>query len=224
MPGRVYRCVAQTEAGFIQQLAVSYIGHGYWFYVTGEVPPDKDPECVDQKLIERYGINISKWARARRRALGYSNVHYLRFNRRFILIASPGEHDREFFIKEPNIRDVRRDSIRFGDYSIGYKQGADGKWHPSVRIHPSAYRRLRLYFRQIAVHWPIEALIRELQDTGFEFYAPVRRQVANLMRLVNRVRKAAGREWIPFGAIDWRRRPVTVFGAVGAKDSVTLAA
>jgi len=38
-----YRCVATSLAGFLQQLTVSYLSHGYWFYVTGCIPDGKDP-------------------------------------------------------------------------------------------------------------------------------------------------------------------------------------
>ena len=37
------QCEAQSLSGFIQQLAVSYVAKGYWFYVTGQVPDHKDP-------------------------------------------------------------------------------------------------------------------------------------------------------------------------------------
>ena len=48
-----YRCVAISVAGFVQQLAVSYIANGYWFYVTGRIPEHKDPAVIDVKLIAR---------------------------------------------------------------------------------------------------------------------------------------------------------------------------
>ena len=63
----MYRCEVTTVAGFVQQLAVSYLVHGYWFYVTGRIPKHKDPRRVDEKLIARYGIDLSKWSRARRK-------------------------------------------------------------------------------------------------------------------------------------------------------------
>jgi len=53
-----YRCVATSVAGFVQQLAVAYVAHGYWFYVTGRVPEGKDPADVDRKLIARYEIGF----------------------------------------------------------------------------------------------------------------------------------------------------------------------
>ena len=54
-----YRCEAPTIAGFVQQLAVSYVANGYWFYVTGVIPEEKDPRRVDEKLISKYELAIS---------------------------------------------------------------------------------------------------------------------------------------------------------------------
>src|ERR1051326_2786433 len=119
----MYRCEAASEAGFVQQL-VLYLTQGYWFYVSGHVPERKDPRAVDAKLIERYGIDISKWARARRKRAGHANMQYLRYEQFFVLLATHGEHC--FFLEEKNFRDVRRDSISFAGYSIGFKKGADG--------------------------------------------------------------------------------------------------
>ena len=61
----MYRCVATSIEGFVQQLAVGYVTHGYWFYVSGWIPEGKDPLKTDAKLIERYGIDVSKWTRCR---------------------------------------------------------------------------------------------------------------------------------------------------------------
>src|SRR5262245_32373930 len=112
-----YRCEAATVAGFIQQLAVGCIARGYWFYVTGFIPPHKDARAVDQKLIERYGINCSKWTRHRRKQKGLANVQYLRFRRFFVLLSTSGEH--EFFRKESRIEDIRRRPIKCFGYSVG---------------------------------------------------------------------------------------------------------
>ena len=37
--GMEYRCVATSVAGFVQQLVSCYLPHGYWFYVSGIIPP-----------------------------------------------------------------------------------------------------------------------------------------------------------------------------------------
>src|SRR5262245_44493132 len=93
-----YRCAATSVAGFIQQLAVAYVGGGYWYYVTGSVPERKDPRVVDEKLVARYGIGLSKWARARRKQAGWASVQYIRHQRFFVLLATHGKH--RFFEEE----------------------------------------------------------------------------------------------------------------------------
>ena len=204
----MYRCVATTAEGFVQQLAVSYIVHGYWFYALGSVPGHKDPEAVDQKLIAAYGIDISKWARARRKRAGLANVHYLRFERTFVLIATKGEHK---FFEEERYRDVRRDSIHFAGYSIGYKRDGGGKWHASVRIHPDTYRELKAYFLEMASRRKPAELIRELSAIPYARFAPVRAQLLCIVRAVNEMRELAGLEPVQRFDLSLSRTPTTVF-------------
>ncbi len=207
----MYRCEATTVGGFVQQLAVAYVQHGYWFYVTGEIPERKCPLAVDAKLLDRYEIAISKWARARRKRRGGANVQYLRYGRFFVLMATRGEH--RFFEDEPTFRDIRRDSLSFAGYSIGYKLGADRKWHVSVRIHPSEYLKLKAYLMDLATYRSVENLTAEFQRIPFEPYAPVRRQFLNILRAVNRERKRAGFEFVDHMALRLRRRPLLPFAA-----------
>ena len=51
-----YRCIASSPEGLIQQVAVCYLRHGYWWYSTGRIPDAKDPTDVDRKLVAKYGI------------------------------------------------------------------------------------------------------------------------------------------------------------------------
>lgn len=212
----MYRCVAASEAGFVQQLAVSYLGHGYCFYVVGEIPATKDPATIDAKLIARYGIGISRWARARRKKAGLANMHYLRHGRFFILLATHGEH--RFFTEEPNFRDARRDAIRFAGYSISLKRGADGQLHPSVRIHPDEYRKLKAYLLSLAAHRSIENLTSVFATIRFERYAPVRRQILDILRAVNRDRAQAGFEAVPLVSAWLRRRVVRSLSGPPSRD------
>ena len=84
-------CAATSVAGFVQQLAVSIIRHGYFWYVTGNIPEVKDPTVIDGKIIRVYGINASKWVRARRKQSGAANIQYLRHERFFVLAATGGQ-------------------------------------------------------------------------------------------------------------------------------------
>jgi hypothetical protein len=212
-----YRYEATSLGGFLQQLAVAYLGHGYWFYVTGYVPEGKDPAAVDRKLLAKYQVAISKWAKARRKASGLANCQYLRHGHFFVILASHGEHP--FFAGEEGFKDAREEPIRFAGYSISVKRGAvDGRWHPSVRIHPENYRELRAYFVDRATHRTVEALSHELRRIPFEPYAPVRRQLLNILRAVNRTRKVAGLELVPTSALRLSRKGVKPFAVPELKE------
>ncbi len=87
-----YLCEVASIAGFVQQVAVSHLTHGYVFYSAGVVPDGKDPRLVDEKLVERYGLEISKWTRARRKREGIASVSYLRHLRFFVLLATLSRH------------------------------------------------------------------------------------------------------------------------------------
>lgn len=206
-----YRYEAKSLPGFIQQLAVAYVAHGYFFYVSGLVPEGKGPEAVDEKLLRKYRVGLSRWARVRRKRAGLSNVHYLRHGRFFVLLATKGEHP--FFAEEAKrVKDIRRDSLSFAGYSIGWKMGSDRKGHPSVRIHPKRYLELRDYFLELATRRSVEALALEFGRLPFEPFAPVRSQLLSILRKVNRKRREAGLEDVPVSALRLRRKVVRPFG------------
>lgn len=176
-----YRCVATSVEGFVRQLAVAYITHGYWFYVTGTIPEGKDPASVDAKLIDRYDIAISKWARCRRKKQGLANMQYLRQGRFFVLLATKGRH--EFFERErPVIRDVRRKSIKFAGYSIGCRKGRDGRWHASVRLSAHRYRDVRELVESARTPHAIAFAERTVRSLACSRFAPVRNQTYRLGR------------------------------------------
>jgi hypothetical protein len=201
-----YRCEATTVAGFIQQLAVAYVGRGYFFYVTGEIPERKDPRDVDTRIIEKYGIAIGKTARARRKAAGLANLQYLRFRTHFVILATRGTH--RFFEDERKfIRDVREHPIKFGGYAVSYRSG-----HPHVRIGQNRYLELKAYLSDVAVHRSKEWLERQFQRLPFEPYAPVRTQLHSILRSVNQRRELARFAPVPYSAVRVRRKVVKPFG------------
>ncbi|HRY49110.1 MAG TPA: hypothetical protein P5186_13765 [Candidatus Paceibacterota bacterium] len=206
-----YRCVATSVAGFVQQLAVSYVANGYYFYVTGAIPDHKDPARIDGKMVEQYGIDQSKWTRCRRKRVGLANVHYLRYGRFFVLIATRGEHS--FYAGEAGqIRDIRRHPIHFGGYSIGCRQAkGQGKYHSSVRIDRAVFGEIKANFEKIAVHQTVEELYMKLREIPYEPYAPVRDQLRIILRAINRRRRLAGLELVPWNVLRLRRSPVRVF-------------
>ena len=217
-----YQYEATSLTGFVQYLASNVLPHGYWFYVTGCVPEGKDPQAVDQKLTENYECLLSRQERARRKQTGHANVRYLRFGRLWVLLATKGEH--AFFRSEPRIRDIRRVPLQVGGYSLWVKRGhylqtdpstgkaaPDGRYRCRVLIGRDTYRELLAYFENIACHRSVETLRRELLAIPFEPYAPVRRQLLNILRQVNQRRRAAGYSKLDNSAIRYHRQPVKPF-------------
>ena len=202
-----YRCEAVSIEGFIQQLAVAYVSRGYFFYVTGRVPQRKNPHDVDAKLVERYKVEISQWARARRKKTGRANVQYLRHEDFFVLLATHGEHS--FFEGEgDNVKDVRRSSIKYAGYAVSFRGG-----HVQVRIDLPQYRELKGWFEDQATRRGPEVLARAFYELPFEPYYLVRRQEFHILRAVNRRRREAGLPAIPKDCIWLKRRPVKPFGS-----------
>jgi hypothetical protein len=218
-----YRCIAASPTGFVQQLAVQYLAHGYWFYVQGQIPADKDPLAVDAKLLAKYGISLSRQSRARRKAVGIANLHYLRFERTFVLVATHGHHP--FFDEESaNIRDARRFPIKFMGYSIGVQRGgylrrvvsgtsavSDHRWRARVQIGREKYQELKAYFVDVATRLAAQQLAAQLFAVPFEPYARVRQQMLNIVRLVNVKRRAGGLEPIGSESLRYARRIVKPF-------------
>ncbi len=208
-----YRYEATSPEGFVQQLAVCYLRNRYWFYVQGEVPQGKDPRAVDEKLLLRYGVCQSKWAKARARKHGLAKVQYLRYRSTFLLLATEGEHP--FFERErDNIRDARERPIRFYGYSIGYKDG-----HPFVRIATGQYRELVEAFLASALTSSGETLATRFATLPFEPYGPVKVQTRRLLLRVNEIRRAAGLPRVDQSVLRTKRRAMKPFARL---DPVTL--
>lgn len=237
-----YRCVASSSEGLVQQVAVSYLRHGYWWYTTGRIPPGKDARLVDRKLIEKYGIDQTERQRAYRKQRGLANMQYIRFEDWFLLLVTEGHHS--FKQKERGqIRDCRRNPIRFEGYSISYRRsgvtpsgGGDPKWHACVRIDPQTYKELKAFFLDRACHRSVESLSIDFARVPYARFAPIRRQLLTIHKSVNESRARVGFESVPHSALRLRRRIVQPFaescehrannfagtGASCAKNSVVI--
>jgi len=207
----MYRYLAASVEGFVQQLAVCYVTHGYFFYVTGQIPAEKDPEKTDRKIIERYGIEISKSTRVKRKKAGEANLQYLRFGHFFVILATAGVH--VFFEGEAAVlKDLRESPLRFHDYAIScHKSWAKGKVHASVRIDHERYSEIKARFVEISVHRTVEQLTGEFQAFPFEPYAPIRNQLYAILKAVNSKRHAAGLEAVPKTALRLLRKTTRPF-------------
>jgi len=220
--GQRYRCEATSIEAAVQLIAASYLRHGYYWYVTGCIPAGKSAANVDQKLVAKYGLDISEWQRTRRRKQGLANAHYLRHDRWFILLLTEGHHQ----LRSPaskggegeHLKDCRRVPIRIGSYSISYRRsgvalprGGNVKWHAHVRLSATAYAELKAYFDSIAVHRSVENLTAEFAKIEFARYAPIRRQLLNVLRRVNERRQQQSYQTLPHSVLNLRRVPVKVY-------------
>ena len=219
MKKRPYRAVTTSVEGFVQQIACCYLRHGYWFYVTGNIPSGKSRDSIDQKLIQKYGIDVSESTRARRKKIGQSNLQYIRHESKFVILATKGEHC--FFTEEANlIRDIRRVPIRYAGYSISYKPGGrkkdgsnDDKWHAHVEIDRAQYLDLKAWFAERALRDSSEKISTAFKRLPIAPYAPVRRQMLLMLREVNEARKIAGRTQLSSEILPLRRKVVLPFRA-----------
>lgn len=221
-----YRCEAASIPGFVQQLASCYLPHGYWFYVSGWIPKHKNYQTVDEKLLAKYGIGLSRQSRARRKQVGIANIHYLRYRQQFLLLATHGHHP--FYDDEgDNVRDARKVPIRFAGYSIAVKRGnfkkratpaskaiPDNKYRVRVRIDEDSFRDLLAYFLDIAQRRTAVQIADDLYHVPYEPYAPVRQQMLRILKLVNQSRKGAGLETLGYEVLRYRRRIVRPFEPV----------
>ena len=216
-----YRCEAVSVTGFVQQIACTYLRHGYWFYVTGVIPHDKDPRAVDAKLLKKYDIALSESTRGRRKRLGKANLQYLRYQNFFVIMATEGIH--QFKLEEADrLRDIRRVPLKFHGYSISYRRGGrtlegevDAKWHAHVEIERERYKEIRDYLVGLATHRSAKYLALSFYEIPYEPYAPVRRQLLNILRAVNSARDKAGFSRVPLEVLPLRRRVVKPFAPEG---------
>ena len=195
-----YRYEARSVEGFVQQLAVGYLARGYVFYVAGHVAAEKDAALIDEKLLTKYRIRMSKWTRSRARKTGWAAVQYLRFQRFFLLLATTGQHR---IFEDELVRDVRKSPIRFAGYSIGIRSG-----RVCVRIDSIEYRVLKRELLELSRRASAAGVAAVFERIPFEPWRPVRSQLLSLLRAVNRERAARRVDEVSRECVRWRRRIV----------------
>jgi hypothetical protein len=220
-----YKYEVTSLVGYLQRVATHLLPKGYYFFVQGTLPAGKDPAALDTKLLSKYDVAKSEGARRWRKSQGLGNVQYVRFEKSWILLATHGDHS----IREGegnNLKDVRKVPVRIGDYTITVKRGnylkkfptdeapsPDGRWRVRVLIAREPYRELCAYFLSIACHRRPDALAAELYALPYVPYAPVRKQLLKLLRLINGKRQAAGYSKISPTCLRVKREIVRAFEA-----------
>jgi hypothetical protein len=93
------------------------------------------------------------------------------------------------------------------------KPPRDMKWHVRVELNRETYEGLKAYFLNIATHREANFIACEITELPFQPYRPVREQLRDILRAVNKARRGAGYQRIPFSVIRFKRRIVKAFEA-----------
>ena len=80
---------------FMLQQIIYLVSKGYTYYSVGEIPLNKASKArsIDQKIIDKYNIDLSKHQRNRRKKKKLANFYYLRWKNQFIILHTEGKFD-----------------------------------------------------------------------------------------------------------------------------------
>jgi hypothetical protein len=228
------RHLVASVDGMVAQL-VNLISKGYRYYFVGTVTEIGARLMRDQRMLSYYEAQLPKWTRERRKKRGLANFRYLRYEEWFIVLATDGQAPKFWNEDRQRIRDVRNAPIRFKGYSISYRQGGwkdrrkwsdpavrepDMKWHVRVQLDGETFNGVKAYFLNIATHRQADFLAREFAELSFQPYRPVREQLFQVLRAVNRARCQAGYQRVPASVIRFQRRIVRIFAASGIQPGI----
>lgn len=121
---------------FLLQQLVYQISKGYYYYHVGTIPMNKASKCkqIDEKIIRKYNIDLSKYQRSRKKVKGLANFYYLRWRNIFIILHTEGDFEKELILNDEfkDIRDKKKkldrlqirisDNISF-EISLKHKTG-----------------------------------------------------------------------------------------------------
>jgi len=169
--------------GLVQLICSNYFTHGYYFYTTGIIPKDKDPELIDVKLILKYQTHAPKSKSYRRQKAGIARVKYLRCGRLFVLLAT---HGKSPIFQQEKLKDARNHPIALKGYSISINPET---LKVTIRVHKTTMHRLeKMIFNR--VRWRQDVWKRFFWRFPFRPYAGVRTCVFTLLRSLNQARRA----------------------------------
>ena len=183
--------------------------------------------------MDRYVTEGKPWRRKSRVRAGHANVHYLRYGRFYVLISTHGKKvggkpEKLFLDHATTIRDIRRNALTFGPYSVRYTcSEIDKRWKVNIRLKREAYQELLAELLQCSVRdrfrdtGAVEERVRSLR---LAWYRPVRAQVFRIVQEVNRRRRYRGFEPVSATCIPKMRRPPKVFAEDGVAANVPAAA
>lgn len=169
--------------GLVQLISSNYFTQGYYFYTTGRIPEDKDPELIDVKLILKYQTHTARSKNHRRRKAGLACVKYLRCGRIFVLLATRGKSP---IFQQETLKDARSSPLVLWGYSIGVNPQT---LKVTTKVHRDTMRKLERRILERA-RWSERSWKAFFWRFPFRPYAGVRTCVFTLLRALNQARKA----------------------------------
>ena len=93
-----------------------------------------------------------------------------------------------------------------------------------MRIDKPTYKALKAFMLDRATHRSVENLKADFGRIPYARYAPVRRQLLNILRAVNDTRARMGYDPVAHAALRLRRTPIKVYEDADDAEAAELAA
>lgn len=205
-PKPQYQCVMPSVEAFVARVQ-RLVSRGYYFAYDGYLKPPKDPAKLDAKMIREWKLYRPDWTREARRRGGESGVHYIRYGRRYVLLATHGWRQSRgrganqksagrFFTQHPGYRDLKDEGLKFYAYNIKSTYSHRLRRRTTfVSLRSSNYHALKAGMLRKAVRGEYrrrEALEAVFWNLPLIWYGPVQRQVRAIVNDVNRTRHRSG--------------------------------
>lgn len=182
------RYLCQSWQSLIQ-MVVYYVSRGYLHYCITLFPTIKQDrwESIDQKLMTRYHIGLSKWQKARRKHQGFANFVYLRWGCISIILHTAGNFES---MKIADVfHDIRRAPIHLSIsplvcLSISVDQ-LHKRPHTTVRLCRDSYRGFKEQMHEIVKAGNVAYIKREFAKiNGLPCYRGIIEQKRRLAQYV----------------------------------------
>jgi hypothetical protein len=185
------RYAVPTLGFFLRRIAIDYMRYGYCRWALRFIPPDRDLQKLDTKLIEVYGVTSCRTTRMRQRRRGLAVVQYVRWGNTFVLLATEGTHEQFDRLRSYDARDA---PLHLGAYTIGYRSS-----QVTIQVRQRAWLAVS---KRIHLSALSDRSIVETRITALPFYRfpGVIEQLRDLVRAVNQRRRVAG---LPLIAINY---------------------
>lgn len=174
-----------TLGFFLRRIAIDYMRYGYYRWAMRFIPPERDPQKLDAKLIDAYGVTACRTTRMRQRRRGLAVVQYVRWEHTFVLLATEGTHEQFDRLRS---YDAREAPLHIGAYTIGYRS-SQGVVVVQVRQQVWLALSKRIHLHALGDRAAMETRINSLP---FYRFPGVVGQLRDLVKSINQRRRVAG--------------------------------